>query len=344
MMRSAFCLLSVCLLASCSSVNYMGIETYNAAEVTFPENVGRILVVNNALPQPEKSGYEYKLFGTVQDTARMEADSALFDACRGLGKAIVNASFFNDVLLYHEPTRKDTRYYEDIKLTEDQVEALCNETGTDAVIAVDRLLFETKKDVVAYAEGYVSGDLDVKISGVIRAYLPGRPNPLATVYMSDSLFWGESAGNLVMLERILPPTTDAIRAAGEYIGMKASPNFVPHWADETRWYYTGIGARWKEATAYAESEKWDKAMERWSYLYKNSSKAKNRAKAAANIALCHELKNELKEAHEWASKSYDLFKKNGGEDSSNAKLLSLYVEVLSNRIHSDKKLNMQFGE
>ena len=31
------------LLSACSTINYVGIETYNPAEVTFPENVAKIL-------------------------------------------------------------------------------------------------------------------------------------------------------------------------------------------------------------------------------------------------------------------------------------------------------------
>ena len=49
------------LLSACSTINYVGIETYNPAEVTFPENVAKVLIVNNAVPQPEDAGYEYTL-------------------------------------------------------------------------------------------------------------------------------------------------------------------------------------------------------------------------------------------------------------------------------------------
>ena len=45
------------LLSACSTINYVGIETYNPAEVTFPENVAKVLIVNNAVPQPEDAGY-----------------------------------------------------------------------------------------------------------------------------------------------------------------------------------------------------------------------------------------------------------------------------------------------
>ena len=81
------------LLSACSTINYVGIETYNPAEVTFPENVAKVLIVNNAVPQPEDAGYEYTLQGEKQDTCKAKADSALFDACRTLGEAIVEASY-----------------------------------------------------------------------------------------------------------------------------------------------------------------------------------------------------------------------------------------------------------
>jgi hypothetical protein len=109
-------------------------------------------------------------------------------------------SYFNDVLLYHDAVRKDDVYYEDKKLTQDQVQALCDETGSDAVISLDRMLFESKKNVVAFAEGYVEGEIQVKMSGVVRGYLPNRPNPLATVYVADSLFFMEDAPNLILLD------------------------------------------------------------------------------------------------------------------------------------------------
>lgn len=343
-MRSAFYLLSVCLFASCSSINYVGIDTYNPAEVTFPEKVSKVLVVNNAVPQPSDVGYIYNLMGVGQDTCRAKADSALFDVCRGLGKAIVDVSFFDDVLLYDTNTRHDAGYYTDQKLTPEQVTSLCDETGADAVISVDRMLFDMKKDVVALAEGYLIGTIDMHISGVIRSYLPGRPNPLATVLMSDSIFWSESIGNMVLLNQFLPSPDGALRTAGAYIGAKASPNFVPHWENESRWFFTGIGSAWKEATAYAQTEKWEQAADRWKHLFRTASGWKSRAKAASNIALSYEMKSDLKEAYDWASKSYDLFKKNDNENSKNTKLLQLYMEALAGRIRSDRKLNMQFGE
>ena len=99
MKKIGLCFLIAWLFSACSTIEYIGIETYNPAEVTFPKSVKNVLVVNNALPQPDSLGYTYKLYGVIQDTARINADSALFDACRSLGKSIAEESFFKDVLL-----------------------------------------------------------------------------------------------------------------------------------------------------------------------------------------------------------------------------------------------------
>lgn len=342
--RTSFCLLVACLFTACSSINYVGIETYNPAEITLPRSVGKVLIVNNAVPQPNDVGYAYTLYNVRQDTVRVEADSALFDACRSLGKSIVDVSFFKDVLLYHDATRKDQSFLVDNELPKETVMALCEETGTDAVLSFDRLVFNMSKDVVAFAEGFVMGVVNVKVNGVVRAYYPGRERPMATVYVEDSVFWSESADNLEQLRLYLPTPNDALRAAGQYIGSKVTPNFVPHWENENRWYFKGEGARWKEATAYALSDKWEEAAVRWRAIYNSSSSLQARAKAASNLALYYEMNTQLQEAFDWATKSYNLFKSSKGEDYKYTKLESLYVETLSKRMQSNQKLNMQFAQ
>lgn len=345
-MRSIASIIAVTavILSSCSTISYVSIETYNPSEITFPPSVGKVLMVNNALPQPSDVGYEYTLLGEKQDTARMRADSALFDACRSMGKAIADAAYFDDVLLYHEATRKDSAYYSDQKLTRHQVQSLCDETGAGAVVSFDRLLFEVKKDVLAFAGGYLIGTIEVQVGGVVRTYLPDREQPLATVLIADSLFWDESGGSHSMLSLLLPQPDDALRAAGQYVGAKVYANFVPHWKNENRWYFNGVGAYWKEASAFAAAGKWSRAAERWERIYSSSKAWKTLAKTSSNLALSHEMRGDLATAHEWATKSYALFKENDKTNSNESQLLRLYVDVLANRICSDEKLNMQFGK
>jgi hypothetical protein len=343
-MKASLYLLITCLLTACGSVRYMEIETYNPSEVTYPESVRKILIVHNAQAQPPDSGYEFKILGVAQDTCRANADSALWDACRALGTAIAGSGFFEDVLLFQETTRKDGAHYADVKLSREDVMSLCEETGADAVISFDRLLFDMKKEINVFMEGYVSGTIRVDIAGIARSYLPGEVHPGITALASDSIFWSEEAYTPEELSLRLPAPDEALRVAGNYIGSNLYSVFVPHWNSEIRWYFAGSGARWKEATAYAASQKWEKASERWQYIYDNSSRWSDKAKSASNLALACEISGRMEKALEWAEISCDLFKKNKGKDYPRTSAQQLYTEIVRKRILNDKKLNLQFGE
>ncbi|MDD4514059.1 DUF6340 family protein [Massilibacteroides sp.] len=343
-MKNALLLtLLVVILSSCNTINYINIETHKPAEITFPSRVNTILIVNNAVPQPEKVGYEYKYMNATQDTARAKADSALFDAGRALGLAILETDYFSDVRLFNESTRTDDQYITDKKLTKETVQTLCEETQTDAIISIDRLLFDMTKVVTAMPNGFFVGFINVKIAGVIRAYLPERNNSLATVFLNDSVFWAEEGGSLEELNAYLPSPENALREAAKYIGELASPNFVPHWQNEMRWFYTGPTTEWKRATAYANTQRWDAAESVWLSMFEKITNEKNKAKIASNLAFAKEMQGDYQEALKWAEKARDFFK-NKGDDSKDANLLEQYVIVLKERIKENKVLNIQFEE
>ena len=331
------------LLMSCGGINYVGIETCNPGEVTFPPQVKKILMVNNALPQPDDSGYAYTLLGAKQDTATARADSALFDLCRACGHAILDASYFEDVLLLHDPLREKETGLADVKLTQHQVTDLCEANEVDAIVSLDKMLFYMDKRIENIGGGFLSGEISVKMSGIMRAYLPERTQPLATVLIEDSVRFEQIADNLRLLNLYLPIADDALRIAGDYLGDKVATYFVPHWNEENRWFYSSANSRWKEAMAYASTGNWQEAEGIWKLLYQSSSSETKRAKLASNIALTEEMQGRLREAHDWANKAADLFLKSEGSESDNTKLLKAYQEVLRLRIQSDQKLNIQIG-
>ena len=332
------------ILTSCGSVKYFGIETFTPAEITFPETVETVVIVNNAVPQPKKPGYKYTIMGVEQDTTHMVADSALYDACEALGEAIADQPFFKDVRLYNDAVRQDEFFFQDTKLTPDQVETICDESGAEAIISLDRLLFNMEKDVFPFGE-VMAGTIKVQATAVLRAYMPGRNNSMATIYLTDSLFWSEGASNLRTLDSYLPKPEVALRETAAYLTSGAYRNFVPHWEQAQRWYYTNSGTRWKQASAFASKEKWEEALTIWQSIYEAQTNKKSKAEAAANIAVGYEMVGKFNEALDWAKKSLALFKEQtSDEKDSNVALLTLYEQVITSRIQANNKLNMQFGK
>ena len=365
---SIFLVIGTLLLTACGGINYIGIETCNPGEVTFPNDVKKIMMVNNALPQSDDSGYAYTVLGIAQDTARAKMDSALFDICTACGRAILDADYFEDVLLFQDPLRGKGIGLVDKKLNREQVAALCTSNDADAIIALDKMLFYMEKKVENIGAGFLSGTIDIKMNGILRAYLPERNQPLATILVEDSVRFEQMADNNRLLDLYLPtpdvedsvrfeqmadnnrlldlylPTPeDALRIAGDYLGNKLSAYFVPHWSEETRWFYSNMNSRWKEATAYASEGKWDEAERIWKMLYQTIASESKRAKLASNIALTEEMQSQFQNAYDWAGKAENLFRKSEGDASNNTKLLKAYQEVLGQRIQSEQKLNIQIG-
>ena len=64
-MRTTLYLLMACLFSACNTIEYIGIETYNPAEITFPKNVDKVLIVNNAVPQPDDVGYIMAFYNLI---------------------------------------------------------------------------------------------------------------------------------------------------------------------------------------------------------------------------------------------------------------------------------------
>ncbi|MDR2497776.1 MAG: DUF6340 family protein [Tannerellaceae bacterium] len=342
MKQALFTLLAMlCMFSACSGIRYMEIEMYSPAEITYPSGVRKVLIADNALPQPPDTNCVYLVGGIYREKCSAAADSALRDACRFLGKALVEANYFDDVLLLDEKLRKDSaNYYIYRKIPPEEVQALCEETGADAIITFDRLIFNTKKEI-SKSEGYVNGAISVYVNGIAGSYLPdGAEKPVA-VLVSDSIFWSEWGESEKQVNSLLPTPEEALRIAARYVSEKICAAFVPHWESGQRWIYTSSGSRWKEGTAYAIAEKWDAAAECWQQLFDKTTNQQNRARLASNLALCDELTGKLEEAHAYASTSATLFAEFQGEEALPTLLQNQYMKRLDQRIDDDRKLNLQ---
>ena len=335
------------LLLSCSPVRYIGIETHNPAAITFPPGMKRVLIVNNAVEQQEVS-FESELT-QLPDSIKITADSTAFDFCLTLGETLAEFAGFDDVRLLDEGFRKDKQPFFAPALTSDEVGQLCDEHEVDIVISLDRLLFKFD-EYAGFTYGLeVRGVVDVEMAGILRVYLPNRISPLTTIELADTI--------TPVTELTLTPhdvnswniifssdKTNLLRESAKFLAQEARIHFIPYWNEDVRWYYIASDSRWKEASVYADSERWDKAMAIWQTLYTRSSSWKQKARLASNIALGFELTGDLKEALKYAETSFQLLSTHLREDDTTVKRHELYIKVLSHRILEEQRLRLQMND
>ena len=333
------------LLPACSPVRYIGIETYNPSSLTFSPEMRRVLIVNNAVDQsdvPFRSDYRQ-----LPDSITLSADSTTFDFCRTLGETIAGFTGFDDVRLLEGGFRKDRLPFAAPVITPDVIALLCDEHEVDVVISLDRLLFQLNEyaDFVFGAEIILA--IDVEIAGIVRVYLPNRTTPLTTIELADTI---TPVSELIMLEQndrngwdvlFTYDKTNLLRAAAKYLAEETRIHFMPYWMEDVRWYYTASHSRWKEASVYAVSERWDRALEIWRALYDRTSSWRRKAHLASNIALAMELTGDLNEALNYATLSHQLLSDHLEKEDPTVIRHERYVQVLSNRILEEQRLQLQ---
>ncbi|MDR2232536.1 MAG: DUF6340 family protein, partial [Tannerella sp.] len=278
----AIAILRTCVLAlflsSCSTLHYIEVESQYPAAITFPEELSRILIVNNALPQ-ESVPLESSI-RVVRDTVTFKADSAAFDFCRTLGEELAAHQAFTDVRLLEGCFRKDDSPLSAVTLKREEVEQLTWEHDVDAVISLDRLLFKVNEYTHELSVLDVFSAVDIYVSGVLRVYIPGRDTPMTSFLLVDTITpdllfdWKDMISDN---STYLIDVEEFIRESADFVAYEARKNFVPYWSQDVRWYYVWIGTKWKQASAYAQVDRWPEALAIWKELDAQSTSWKQKA-------------------------------------------------------------------
>jgi len=348
---NSFFLLICCFVSSCTSVQNFAIEIQEPAKITFPANVSRIVVVNNAVP-PADGDFGTECFLNNKEISipfTIKFDSAIWTSASALGSGIEAEKFFPEVLLLKTPIRTDKNNLEIWPISKTARQSIYDETDADAIISIDRCLFKYTQKVNQTPTGYglepyyTFVNTKTEVNLICSAYLRDRENSLTTFTLQDSLFFNDQVlGDSVELYNIIPNVM--VDEAAAYTGEKAVPYFVPFWKTVDRNLYTSYESRMKEAFTYAKANKWTDAENIWSELYNQKTNAKAQAYLAHNLAVASEMHDHLNKALEWAQKAEMLFKKdNEQKNTKEIDLITSYISSLMERIKNDSLLNKQFG-
>ncbi|MDR1454296.1 MAG: DUF6340 family protein [Tannerella sp.] len=294
-------------------------------------------MLNNAAAQPE-----VPFSSTIRkssDSLRIASDSALVDFCRTWGRQIAGSPYFEDVRLYEGSYRTDQSFFADAKLTESEVSQLCREHDVQAVLSLDRLLFSIRENVRKISVLDELNEWQVEISGVLRAYLPDGATPSA-IYLADTVI-PQLTSDYGWPVASVPEPEQLLREVAAYVATRAYVHFVPHWSEDTRWYYVSSDSRWKEAAAFAAAERWESAAAIWETLYEKSASWKAKARLTSNLALSAELSGRLTAAWQWATLAHQYVAEHLLADDTTVRLQKSYVEALEQRMAEEKILHRQ---
>jgi hypothetical protein len=334
----------ISLLTGCAGINFITIQTYEPAQVQLPERVHSVLIVNNAATQPSDIGHTRKPIGKHESLKVIaNADSIPTIYCGALAQFLSEENHFDNVKLYSKPLRSDHHFWEENPIDPEIMNALRNETGTDALISLDKVVLQTEGVDFFRQEGYIYGGLTGKINSILRVYLPSMEGKIPAIEYSDSLHWegfdirdGKASADL-----ILPTPEQAMKELALNAAEKMTYVFVPHWENQSRWYYTSSNSLMKEAEVLVKADKWAEAISKWETLYNNEKNKHNKAKLASNIAFAYEMLDDMNSAYDWINISKQLFDETTTEGSLDRKRAELYKNEITRRRDNYNKAKEQ---
>ena len=294
------------------------IDEYRDAERNALRGVRRVLVVNNALVQPDDFGHSTVLDGNNKSGISVRLDKALLYSLFSLTQTLDESGDFDAVELLDVSQNSSTNYYARESLSANKVQNLMQIYQVDALLVLNQLVlydvleaFQTDDDgQYAYIQAFAQSHWSMFFADASRRS--------QTLSYADTLIW-ESKVEYTRTQALnqLPNREDALLYLASTLGEGLGKSFVHSWVTVPRYLYDIADAHIEAGLQSFRYQRWEEAIGNWQMAMGNESKFEGRkskvkdnktaAVAAANIAIAYEMLGDYSSACDYANEASRLF-------------------------------------
>ena len=297
---------------------YFTIDEYRDAERDALRDVRRVMVVNNAVQQPETFGHSTVLDGYTQSGISVNLERSLLYTMFSLTQTLDASGEMDAVELLDESQNTSNNYYSRQLLSSSAARELLNNYEMDALLVLNQLVVYDVLESFAVEEGGQYAYLQAFAQSHWSVYYADASRRAASFTQADTLVW-ESDVKYTRTQALnmLPDRQEALLYLASVLGDNIGASMLPSWVPVRRYLYDsdnayvqkGIGAfrlqRFNEAIGY-----WQLAMgdeEASSKTSKTPKTIRSTAVATANIAIAYELLGDYALACDYANEACRLF-------------------------------------
>ena len=324
------------LLSGCQSIEQLTIDYMEPAKVSFPDELKKVGIVNNV---PEN--LPNRLSRSFTDTPDVESNGLSHKttyyngltsyAMESLAHAIADEEYFEQVVICDSVLRANDTQLQAGGLSMDEVNYLINYLDVDVLLSLESLQLREVRDYLYSPDfGLYIGTANVAVRPILNIYLPGRETQVATINMTDSIYWDEVGNSLTYVKNHLISQEEMLKQASDYAGALPVKNLLPHWESANRFFFTNGNLKVRDGVVYARENEWDKAAELWEQAYAGTKNKKKQFYAAYNLALAYEMMDDMEKAYQWINTALEKSQGN----STNQFLAQQYYKDLQKR-HSN---------
>ena len=309
-------LLVLCLFSACTTLQTISFERLQAADVSYPDQVRTVGVINYA---PQDKQERDSILGLWNGDGMVTVES--------LAREIAATDYFNQVVVCDSALRPVGMGNEEI-LPMSQADSLIQALGVDMLFAVEQVRIELKEGSLFHTELMVDVPaVDGVITPLVRAYVSGRNAPLFSISKTDTICWVVS-----------PELTfgQIMQEASDFAAILPVSYLLPHWKEMNRYYFDGGNMEMRDAGVYIREQNWEGAAALWQKLH-DGRKGKVKMRAAYNLALNYELQGDYERAKEYLDTALSL----ASEGSWEHQLIEYYRLQLDEQARENRMLQIQ---
>jgi hypothetical protein len=297
---------------SCQTYTVISIDYLVPATISFPAQIKRVGIVNNAGETPGRIAKD-----AVLDSILVEKTNGFFEryALNGnpgitvetLAKSVAGENYFDEVIICDSALQVSGTPKQAPFLSKETVNALTEGLDVDMLIALEEIRIRVKRQVYPVDGMGFLGTVEAKVYPKVNLYIANRNSPLAMLNGNDSIFWEDHELTLIAARTKIVPDEQLIAEASGFAGIIPVRHIIPHWKTVSRFFYNNGSPEMRDAAFFVQGNRWDRAFALWETFFEKAKGIK-KARAASNISLYYEMKDDLEKAHEWGAKALELAK------------------------------------
>ena len=294
------------------------IDEYRDAERKELRGVRSVLVVNNALVQPNDFGHSTVLDGDHKSGISIPLNKALLYSLFSLTQTLDESGDFDAVELLDVSQNTSTNYYARQSLSAGQVQNLIQTYEVDALLVLNQLVLYDVLEAFQTDEGGQYAYMQAFAQSHWSMYFADATRRSQTLSYADTLLW-ESKVEYTRTQALnqLPNREDALLYLASTLGEGLGKSFVHSWVAVSRYLYDIDDTHIKAGLQSFRYQRWEEAIYHWQLVANEEAKGervkgkgkdnKAAAVAAANIAIAYELLGDYSLACDYANEACRLF-------------------------------------
>ncbi|MFV0521372.1 MAG: DUF6340 family protein [Mangrovibacterium sp.] len=298
-------------LSSCtSSFRNIVIETSHPSAQMLSNDIKSLTLIDRATTADfntydEKKTQQYFFDNNFNTNALMLDSLATDTTLKVLGQLLYDSGAYDVVIPEERFYSHDKKFYEmPASLSWDEVNRICSDYNTDAVLSVERYYNKIFTSFESYDGEYGAATINSAYNVVANIYNPSTREITQQVVASDTITWQQSGSSTKKIFLNLPSITNCVIQTGIQSALDIDARISPQWKRENRIFFTldKDDSSGNKVIDLANQQEWLKLYEYW-LPFEQSKKSSVKSKAEFNLALASEMLGKIDESLTWIEKS-----------------------------------------